>query len=141
MHVLKKYGKMVRPFDIIIIALLIVFSFVPTAVFAWQQTHIDPNAETVAIISIDGEEVERFVLSEDTPHQLVTYYPAEGQYNIIEVQGTAIRVKQDNSPDQIAVRTGWISRPGQTSICLPHRLIIRIESSSPSEQEEIIISS
>ena len=34
---------------------------------------------------------------------------------------------EDNSPDQIAVRTGWISNPGQTSICLPHKLVISIE--------------
>ncbi|MCJ0589119.1 NusG domain II-containing protein, partial [Enterococcus cecorum] len=38
-----------------------------------------------------------------------------------------IRVKEDNSPDQIAVRTGWIDTVGQTSICLPHQLIITIE--------------
>ena len=36
-------------------------------------------------------------------------------------------LKEDNSPDQIAVRTGWISKPGQTSICLPHKLVISIE--------------
>ena len=47
------------------------------------------------------------------------YYPAKGQYNIIEIKDGKIRDREDNSPDQIAVRTGWISNPGQTSICLP----------------------
>ena len=60
-------------------------------------------------------------------HKLVNYHPAKGQYNIVEIKDGRIRVKEDNSPDQIAVRTGWISKPGQTSICLPHKLVISIE--------------
>lgn len=52
--------------------------------------------------------------------------PSKGKYNIIEVAPGKIRVKEDNSPDQIAVRTGWISRPGEMSICLPHKLIVEI---------------
>ena len=54
------------------------------------------------------------------------YYPAKGQYNIIEIKDGKIRDREDNSPDQIAVRTGWISRPGEMSICLPHKLIVEI---------------
>ena len=34
------------------------------------------------------------------------YFPHDDQYNIIEVDGTRIRDKEDNSPDQIAVQTG-----------------------------------
>ncbi len=33
--------------------------------------------------------------------------PDKGQYNIVEVDGDSIRVREDNSPDQIAVKTGW----------------------------------
>ena len=67
------------------------------------------------------------VLWKHTRHQQFTLYPAKGQYNIIEVDGERIRDKEDNSPDQIAVHTGWISRIGQQSICLPHKLLIEIK--------------
>lgn len=73
-----------------------------------------------------GKEVERFDLTKKQ-HILKTYYPNKKQYNIIEIYHGRIRVKDDNSPDQIAVRTGWIDTIGQTSICLPHQLIITIE--------------
>ena len=59
----------------------------------------------------------------------------DDQYNIIEVDGTRIRDKEDNSPDQIAVQTGWISQPGQTSICLPHGLMIEIVSTEPATSD------
>lgn len=132
----KKQFQLVRPLDIIIIILLFIASFIPHVVFAVQHSNVDTEAEIIAIVSIDGEEVDRFILSEDTPNELVTYYPSGNQYNIIEVDGTRIRVKEDNSPDQIAVMTGWISQPGETSICLPHRLIIEVRSSEPDGDQE-----
>jgi len=143
---LEKYRKMIRPFDIVIIIFLVSVSFIPLIIFSWQQRNISPDSELIAIISINGNEVDRFVLAEDTPRQEIKYTAQHGltgnQYNIIEVDGERIRVMQDNSPDQIAVLTGWISRPGQTSICLPHRLMIRIEATQPEllDEQEIIIS-
>jgi len=145
MSLYKSYREMIRPFDIIMIIVLALFSFIPVAVFVLQQRYIAPDSEIIAVVSINGSEVDRFVLEEDTPHQLITYTTEHGltgdQYNIIELDGLRIRVMEDNSPDQIAVQTSWISRPGQTSICLPHRLIIRIEAANPDllDDPEIII--
>ena len=45
------------------------------------------------------------------------------------------RDKEDSSPDQIAVQTGWVSQPGQTSICLPHGLMIEIISTEPATSD------
>ena len=98
--------------------------------------------------------MDRFDLSEDAPHEEKTYYPHPGQYNIIERDGKRIRVREDNSPDQIAVKTSWVGRPGQVSICLPHGLIIEIHgerstggrtdasqstSASSSQEEELVL--
>lgn len=57
-----KYIKMVKPFDVVIVFLLIVLSFFPTVIFAVQQTNNDNN-NVYAVISINGEEVDRFLLS------------------------------------------------------------------------------
>ena len=98
------------------------------------------EAKIYAVVTINGEEVQRFELKEDTPREEFIYFPSDDQYNIIEVDGTRIRDKEDNSPDQIAVKTGWISRVGQTSICLPHGLMIEIVSTqAPTEETDTII--
>lgn len=131
---IKKYLKMVKPFDIIIVALLIVFSFSPAVVFAMKNT-ISESSKLYAVISINGEEVDRFLLTGNKEHQLITYYPIPGQYNIIEIDGERIRNKEDNSMHQVAVRTDWIQSPGETSLNLPHRLIIEIVSDSPKPTE------
>lgn len=134
--------KQLKVMDVVIIVFLFIASFIPYAVFAATQSSeqaSNPN-EKIAIVSINGKEVDRFVLNEETPHQLKTFYPGKDQYNIIEVDGQRIRVKEDNSPDQVAVKTGWISRAGQTSLCLPHKLMIEIKNSGPTDEEDLIIS-
>ncbi|MDD3244152.1 MAG: NusG domain II-containing protein [Eubacteriales bacterium] len=44
----------------------------------------------------------------------------------VEVKDGRARVCASDCPDQVCVRTGWISRPGQTAVCLPNRLVVRV---------------
>ncbi|KFN89218.1 NusG domain II-containing protein [Tetragenococcus muriaticus] len=113
--------------DVIIIGILVIASFLPAVVFYFQQDQGQAEETTpkYAAVRIDGQEVDRFSLDNENSVRK-TYYPEEGQYNIVEVEDGQARVQEDNSPDQIAVRTGWISEPGETSICLPHKLVIEI---------------
>ena len=125
-----------KPWDYLFISLALFLSFLPTIVTAISQS-MAPEVQTVAIIKIHGVEVDRFELYDGAETLEKTYYPADGQYNIIERQGTHIRIKEDNSPDQIGVRTGWIHKPGQTAICLPHGFIIEIQGAE--EADELIL--
>ncbi|HEM3199720.1 NusG domain II-containing protein [Streptococcus suis] len=138
---IKSILKQLKLFDYILIGFTLVLSFLP-AIFTYTHLTTDANeAKTIAYVRINGEVVDQFELSKDTPHQEKTYYPNEGQYNIIEVDGERIRVKEDNSPDQIAVMTSWISQPGQLSVCLPHNLLIEIKSvgGESTDEEELIL--
>ncbi|WP_024416329.1 NusG domain II-containing protein [Streptococcus suis] len=137
----KSILKQLKLFDYILIGFTLILSFLP-AIFTYAHLTTDTNkAKTIAYVRINGEVVDQFELSKDTPHQEKTYYPNEGQYNIIEVDGERIRVKEDNSPDQIAVMTSWISQPGQLSVCLPHNLLIEIKSvgGESTDEEELIL--
>jgi hypothetical protein len=137
----KRYKKLVKPLDVVIIIVLMVGSFIPYMIFNRQNFLIDKDSTIIAIISINGKEIKQVELSKETENQEFTFYPADGQYNIIEVDGTKIRNKEDNSPDQIAVKTGWISKPGETSICLPHKLIIEVKAihSDKDSENDLII--
>ena len=169
---MKRLFSLLKPFDYLIILGVIALSFLPNILTFYhyqglnksevvsQATELSSTKETpasssaYALIKIDGKEVDRFDLSEDAPHEEKTYYPHPGQYNIIERDGKRIRVREDNSPDQIAVKTSWVGRPGQVSICLPHGLIIEIHgerstggrtdtsqsnNASSSQEEELVL--
>ena len=123
---MKAIFKQFRPFDFVIIGLSILLSLTPNIVTAYMYGTQSTDQALVAIVNINGQEVDRFELVEGSEQEIKTYHPNPGQYNIIEKDGNQIRIKEDNSPDQVGVKTGWLSRPGQTAICLPHGLIIEV---------------
>lgn len=134
----KKYLKMLKPFDVIIIVILVLLSFVPT-VFVSVQGVENKDTDTYAVISIDGAEVERVRLTGNTETREMVFYPGPDQYNIVEIDGERIRNKEDNSPKQIAVKRDWIQKPGETSINLPHRFLIEIISEAPQISEVDVV--
>lgn len=122
---MRKILSYFRPFDYIFIVLAVVLSFIPIFITSARFSSND-NMQNVAIVKIHGKIVAEYPLSEDGGTVIETFYPSDNQYNVIEISNNQARIKEDNSPDQIGVRTGWISRPGETAICLPHGLVLEI---------------
>ncbi|EXJ23450.1 hypothetical protein ADIAL_1062 [Alkalibacterium sp. AK22] len=141
---IKYHLRNMKPLDIVVIVCLFIASFIPHIVYGIQLGNIDDDAVIIATVRVSGEELYRVELSEETPHEEFRLEPGEGKYNIIEVEGTRIRNREDNSPDQLGVRRGWISQPGETAVVLPHQLIIEIHAENQDgqeiyEEEDIII--
>lgn len=134
---IKRVMKVFKPFDFVVIIVLIIGSFLPCLFFFLQEAQaVDNEGDRIAIVRINGEVVDEFNLDEVDDFEK-TYYPADDQYNIVQVEDGRIRVKQDNSPDQIAVKTSWIWKNGQTSICLPHRLVIEITQENAEPEYDV----
>lgn len=133
---IKFHLKQMKPLDVVIIIVLFIASFIPHVIYGYQLNQLDQEGvRIIATITVDGDEVYSVELSEETGHEEFELNPAQNQYNIIEVDGTRIRNREDNSPDQIGVRRGWISRPGETAVVLPHRLIIEIHAETEDGEE------
>jgi hypothetical protein len=127
-----------RPWDIAIIVLLTLSSFLPLVVFGMQQVQ-DSDVTKQAVLKVDGEIIKIFDLKEDGPTYTYKYEDKDGDYNIIEVSGERIRMLESNCGDQVCVQRGWISKPGETPIaCLPHNLFITVEASDGSEDGSLI---
>lgn len=133
MRTINSVLKEFKLYDVVLVILCVVLSFVPLIVFTAKET-TNTRSNKIAIIKIDGKEVDRFKI-DTIDHMEKTYYPAKEQYNTIEIEKGGIRDKEDNSPDQIAVRTGWISEVGQTAICIPHNFVIEIISDGEQKDE------
>lgn len=138
---IKHVTHLLKRFDYVLIIFFIITSFFPFFIMFRQQRNIPTNAQIYAVISIGGQIIERIALDENE-HFLYTYTADHGlvgnQYNLVEMYEGRIRVKQDNSPDQVGVNMGWISRPGQTIVVLPHRFLIQIEAVREVDSDEII---
>ena len=58
-------------------------------------------------------------------------------FNIIEVQDRQIRIRDADCPDQICVRTGWVSTVPQQIVCLPWRVVIKVVSTGSLDIDDI----
>ena len=45
---------------------------------------------------------------------------------MIEVSGGRVRVRDADCPDRLCVRMGWVSRDGESIVCLPHKLVVTV---------------
>ena len=96
------------------------------------------------MVSVDGTEVDRFspealregprtytgggytlevALSIDYEHPASSALPPSGQ--------TGLCVAASDCPTQDCVHTGTITRSGQSIVCLPARIIVRLEGGEP----------
>ena len=83
---------------------------------------------TVAVITVDGEEIERVDLSRIKDSYDIVIETGYGR-NTVHVEPGAISVTEADCPDRICVHQGRLTGGGIPIICMPHRLVIEIEDS------------
>lgn len=107
------------------------------AFFQWRGGQ---EEDLTAVVSVDGVEVDRFAPS-DLLKSPRTYTNNDYTLTVvmsIDYEGppldsmpssgeTGIRVGLSDCPTQDCVHTGLIHRSGQSIVCLPARIIIRLE--------------
>lgn len=125
-----------KPWDGIIIFFLILSSFLPLLLFSQTQTATATTKQ--AVLRVDGKEIRSFDLVEGQKTYTYRYEDPDGDYNLIEVDGDRIRIKEANCGDQICVRRGWAKKNGETIVCLPHKLVIEITATEGGETDDLI---
>lgn len=76
-----------------------------------------------ARVSANGKEVARVPLWESARSLTVEGFQGK---STLEVREGRVRMVDSACPDKLCVRTGWISRPGESIVCLPNRVVIEI---------------
>lgn len=94
----------------------------------------DDGETGVAVISRDGTEVARIDLADIEEDWK---YEFEDIGVMIEAKDGQIRFIESSCLDQTCVHTGWLSRPGDTAVCLPNRVIVKIIGKQKSDVDVI----
>ena len=81
---------------------------------------------TVAVISVNGEELERVDLSKVRKEYDLEISTEYGN-NTVHIEPGAISVTAADCPDHVCVMQGKLSSSGIPIICMPNRLVISIE--------------
>ncbi|MBW8350955.1 NusG domain II-containing protein [Bacillus sp. IITD106] len=138
---MRDFFLMLKKWDVFITISLILLSFLPFLIFSYVQAgKIEASSRYVAVITVNKEIVKEVELSNHTGTESFEIKSDDNDINVIEIKNNQVRMKSANCSDQVCVRTRAISKPGQTIVCLPHKLVIEIKAiDGPSE--EMIISS
>lgn len=94
------------------------------------------QANTVAEIRVDNKLIKSITLKQGYHEEI--RIGGETEYAIIQVQDGKIRIRQDDSPRQIGVQTGWISKPPQQVVNLPYRIVIHLVSNETLDVDDIV---
>jgi len=89
-----------------------------------------PSAEPVqAVVSIGGKVVRTIELKPGARSSFVVY--GRRGPSTVEVDGRRIRMQQAPCDNGICLRQGWIEHPGQSIVCVPGEMLIRMEGAAP----------
>lgn len=105
--------------DIILISVILILALAGFGIL--QLTRKDGNT---VVVTVDGEKVYETVLSEEQVYQI----PVNNGKNVLEIRDGAARMKEADCPDQICRKHKEISKSGETIVCLPHKVVIEIQS-------------
>ena len=138
---MKKY---IRKADIILFIILVAAGLAASAVLAMSHS----GGDTV-IIESGGELYATYSLSDDrvvivpspqeralAVHQSDDSKPASEQfthYNVVTISGGKVKVTEASCKNQVCVKHSEISLTGESIVCLPNRLVVRIEGRSAEE--------
>ena len=96
------------------------------AVLSWALLRARQPGTVVEVVQ-DGVVLREIDLSAVTEeYSFVVEWPGGGS-NTLLVQPGRICVSEADCPDQICVSQGWLSDQSAPVICLPHRLMLRIQ--------------
>lgn len=79
-----------------------------------------------AEISVDGKVVKTLSLDKDISYDI----PLKEHKNTVEIKNGQVFMSEADCPDKLCIKQGTISKNGQSIICLPHKIVVRVISDS-----------
>lgn len=120
---MNKYDKLL----IVIIILGSIFAYVPLLIGDYQSKGSDKEV----VVQYMEEIVLRVPLNKDKT------YIVDGLLGdvYVEVLDDKVRIEKENSPYHLCSIQGWISDVNRPIICLPNKIVVRIVTTKPSDDE------
>lgn len=127
-HIIKKG-------DIILIITLLVLSFIPEGIF--YLTGNDASIDrTYAVIQVDGKVYKKVPLSGHHGTDMISIDTDKG-HNLVVIQDESVGITEADCPDKICISEGFVSKPGATVVCLPHKVLVEVKSAGGDEPDVI----
>ena len=103
---------------IVVILTLISLGFIKRQAFS--------NENKFVSIQVNGKEIKKIIFDKKIVGKKI---PIKSEYgfNLIEIGDERVRVIEADCRDKIDVKQGYISKIGETIICLPNRMVVEVK--------------
>lgn len=86
-----------------------------------------PVSDAQGIIRADGQ-IQKTITAEQLQQSGHFELESHGYHYTIEYDHGQVRISHADCPDQVCVQTGWVSRFGEVSACVPGQIIVEVSS-------------
>lgn len=90
-----------------------------------------------AVIKVDGNVIKTLDLNSGETTIEVNGY--QGGVNKVVINDGKLSMTEADCPDELCVKTGKISRVGETIVCLPHRVVVEIKGSQDDDSIDSVV--
>ena len=90
-----------------------------------------------AVIKVDGKVIKTLDLNSGETTIEVNGY--QGGVNKVVINDGKVSMTEADCPDELCVKTGKISRVGETIVCLPHRVVVEIMGSQDDDSIDSVV--
>lgn len=90
-----------------------------------------------AVIKVDGSVIKTLDLNSGETTIEVNGY--QGGVNKVVINDGKVSMTEADCPDELCVKTGKISRVGETIVCLPHRVVVEIKGSQDDDSIDSVV--
>lgn len=107
--------------------LLIVFVFIlALGSMGYVRKQGLSNRDKYVSIQVNGKEIKKIIFDSNLVGNTIPIETEFG-YNLVEIGDNQVRVIEADCPDKIDVKQGYISRIGETIVCLPNKMVVEIK--------------
>lgn len=122
--------KVLRKADIILFCVLLLTAGALSVIFAMR---LQAPAGSV-VVTIDGQPYGTYDLSEPREVEITN---GEDR-NVIRIGDGTVLMESSNCRNQVCVGHAPISRSGESIICLPHKIVVKIEGGKEAQVDAVV---
>lgn len=116
---------LIKKKDILLIAGILIVAFAGLLVFHFTQKNGD-----MVVVTVDGVVYKEYPLNKEIA---VDITGANGGTNHLVIKDGYADVTDASCPDKICVKSRKISKTGESIICLPNKVVVKIEGNNSGD--------
>lgn len=123
-----------KKLDYVVIIGLLVISLLSSGAILYSSARNKYQSQYIEI-SVKGELYKKISFNGST-EEIIDVKTDLGE-NIIKISKGKVQILDADCPDKVCVKDGYIGKPGQTLVCLPHRVVVEIKGVKNAETDDV----